>query len=119
MIAGLRRADTVVTSDLTVLECERSLVRAVAVSAIIDALALQLRTVLVRTMESWQRMPISHEVLLRARQPFPNEPVRSLDAIHLASALVSREAVGELAVLSLDRRVRTSARQLGLGVLPD
>lgn len=118
VIAELRRADTVVTSDLTVLECERGLVRAVTLSAIGETLALELRSAFLRTIGSWQRMPISHEVLVRARQPFPNEPIRSLDAIHLATALLAREAIGELGVLSLDRRVRSSAERLGLDVLP-
>lgn len=38
--------------------------------------------------------------------------------MHLASALVAREGVPELVLLSLDRRVRVGARALGLALAP-
>lgn len=57
-------------------------------------------------------MPISREVIDRARRPFPTEPIRSLDAIHLASAMLAADGETQLAVLSLDRRIRASAQFL-------
>ena len=51
-------------------------------------------------------------VLARALQPFP-VAVRTLDAIHLASALVLRQAVPDLVVLTADDRLRTNATLLG------
>lgn len=54
----------------------------------------------------------------RARQPLPGDPVRTLDAIHLASLLVARSAVGGLRLLSLDERVRQAAKALGVDVVP-
>jgi hypothetical protein len=54
----------------------------------------------------------------RARRPFPGDPIRILDAIHLASALLARSAVAGLDVLSLDDRLRKAAERLGLGVRP-
>jgi prevent-host-death family protein len=54
----------------------------------------------------------------RARRPFPVEPVRTLDALHLASALVASARVTDLALLSLDERVRTAGRALGLPIVP-
>jgi len=50
--------------------------------------------------------------------PFPVEPIRTLDAIHLASAILARAAVPDLALLSLDERVRANGRALGFTVLP-
>jgi predicted nucleic acid-binding protein len=41
-----------------------------------------------------------------------------LDAIHLATALQARAALPDLALLSLDRRIRTCGEQLGFQVLP-
>jgi predicted nucleic acid-binding protein len=55
----------------------------------------------------------------RARQPFPGEPIRTLDAIHLASALVARTAIAGLTLLSLDDRVRKAGKKLGLDIIPD
>lgn len=64
-------------------------------------------------------MPISEEILSRARQPFPGEPIRSLDAIHLASVLVAAGSLPDVGLLSLDRRVRTAGTRLGLPVVPE
>jgi predicted nucleic acid-binding protein len=55
----------------------------------------------------------------RARRPFPAEPIRTLDAIHLATAALANSLVPELAIVSLDRRVRRSARELGFTLLPE
>jgi hypothetical protein len=58
------------------------------------------------------------EIVDRARQPFPGEPIRIPDAIHLASLLVARSAVVGLRLLSLDERVRKAAKGLGIAVEP-
>ena len=63
-------------------------------------------------------LPLGPAVIDRARKPFPAEPIRTLDALHLASALNAAETLDDLSVLSLDRRIRSSARALGLSVLP-
>jgi len=44
--------------------------------------------------------------------------VRSLDALHLASALLALAAVRRLTMLSIDERVRRNAKALGLAVAP-
>ena len=49
---------------------------------------------------------------------FSAEPIRTLDAIHLATAVLARSLVDELVVLSLDERIRHSAEQMGFQVLP-
>jgi predicted nucleic acid-binding protein len=54
----------------------------------------------------------------RARRPFPQEPIRTLDAIHLATALAARRAVPHLKVLTLDRRVRRTARAMRFALIP-
>jgi hypothetical protein len=41
-----------------------------------------------------------------------------LDAIHLASSLLASESVGFLVWLSVDDRIRRSARALGFEVAP-
>jgi hypothetical protein len=47
------------------------------------------------------------------------EPVRTLDAIHLATAAAFRAELDAVVVCSLDQRVRLNARALGLEVSPD
>ena len=50
---------------------------------------------------------------LFAEDVFPLEPVRALDAIHLASALFLRESFSDLTILTTDERVRSNATLLG------
>jgi hypothetical protein len=66
----------------------------------------------------WTVLRLAAEIVARARQRLPDEPVRTLDALHLASALVAQSAVPEIAMLSLDDRVRANARALGFGLVP-
>lgn len=108
----------VMTSDLTLIECERVLHRAVAIGDLTEAEAADRRAHLATAAAHWHVLRIGPEVVDRARQPFPGGPIRTLDAIHLASALVARAAVTGLALLSLDERLRGSARRLGLELLP-
>ncbi len=54
------------------------------------------------------------DILERAGKPFPREPVRSLDAIHLASALELLQAFPELKVLSHDAGILANLPELGL-----
>lgn len=116
--ALLAGAELVVASDLTLIECDRVLLRAVALREVTEARAADLRAHLNAAAAHWQLLRIAAEVVDRACQPFPGGPVRTLDAIHLASALVARSAVAGLRLLSLDERVRQAARDVGLAVEP-
>jgi len=55
-------------------------------------------------------------VLVRALEPFPS-PVRTLDAMHLATALFLAERRQRLAVATYDGRVSRAARAVGLTVV--
>lgn len=114
----LGAADHVVASDLTLIECDRVLIRAVVLGELSEAEASDRRAHLATASNHWHVLRIGQDVVERARRPFPAEPIRTLDALHLACALVSRSAVPGLGLLSLDVRLRASARQLGLSVLP-
>lgn len=85
---------------------------------ITEAQAADRRAVLVAATASWNVLRLDAEVIERARRPFPAEPIRTLDALHLASALVTRAAVPGLVLLSLDERMRAAGRGLGFEVLP-
>lgn len=115
----LSAADLVVASDLTVIECDRVLIRAAALGELTEAEAADRRAHLTSAASHWHLLRIHPDVVDRARQPFPGEPVRTLDAIHLASALTARSAVAGLELLSLDERVRKAGALLGLPLLPE
>jgi hypothetical protein len=69
-------------------------------------------------LAAWHVLDLTEDVLALAQNAFPHEPVRTLDALHLASAVVLHRALGELRVLSLDERVRSNAKALGMAVVP-
>ncbi|MBT9588907.1 type II toxin-antitoxin system VapC family toxin [bacterium] len=66
----------------------------------------------------WNLLPVHANLIRQAGQAFPVEPVRTLDAIHLVSALDLRSALPDLQMISLDYRVRDNATALGFPVLP-
>lgn len=102
-----------VTSALTWAEAARALVRA-RLTGRIDVRA---ETTLVRDLEVYagrcETIAVSDEVLRRAGRPFPVEPVRTLDAIHLATLHLIGEAPQLVQVITHDERVATNARALG------
>ncbi len=116
--AVLAAADLVIASDLTLVECDRVLIRAVALNEISEKLARRRRTRLNAAAGHWNLLRIGPEVVDRARRPFPAEPIRTLDALHLSAALLASSALDHFALLTLDERIRESAIHLGLTVLP-
>jgi len=107
-------ADVVVTSSLTSGETERALVRAETLGELKAADAQRLRGLVQRAQAGWFRMTVSEDVLSRAGRAFPVEPVRTLDAVHLATALTFTRAFPDLVLLSLDRRILENAEALGI-----
>jgi hypothetical protein len=114
----LATADLIVASDLTFIECDRVLLRATALDELTEAEAADRKAHLAVAASHWHVLRIAPEIVERARQAFPGEPIRTLDAIHLASALAARAAIVGLRLLSLDERVRRAGKRLGLDLLP-
>lgn len=115
---ALSRSDQVVTSLLTLVECCRGLARA----RLLGRITAQQERAALQMLESraagWNVLDMSASVADRGRVPFPHEPVRTLDALHLATAAVFLEALGSLTMLSFDGRVRENAAALGMPLLP-
>lgn len=118
VLRHLATAESVLSSDLTLIECDRILWRAAALGELTEAEAADRRAALTSAAAHWHILRVAPEIVERSRQPFPVEPIRTLDAIHLASALLGRAAIAGLTVLSLDDRVRKNAAGLGFEVLP-
>jgi predicted nucleic acid-binding protein len=115
----LAGAERVIASDLTLVECDRSLVRASTTRRVSEVQAADRRGLLAAAAAHWDILHVEAEVVDRARRPFPAEPLRTLDALHLASALTARAALPGLALLSLDGRVREAGHGLGFELLPE
>jgi PIN domain len=115
----LSNTPIVLASDLTLIECDRVLHRAAALGELTEAEVADRRAYLVTAAAHWHVLRIGPEIVDRARQPFPGGPIRTLDAIHLASVLVARSVLAGLELLSLDERIRGVAKRLGLKILPE
>jgi hypothetical protein len=115
---ALAKAERVVASDLTLVECDCALLRAQQTGRLTENRVSSLRGALRRIEGEWSLLRLSRRVVARAREPFPGEPLRALDALHLASLLALKQFVPELVLLSLDRRLRAAGRTLGFPVAP-
>ena len=96
---ALDSADAIVASELTVIECERVLVRGLALGSLTEAAASGRRATLQGLIAGWTQLRMHGEILERAKRAFPEEPVRTLDALHLSSALTARVSVPGLVFL--------------------
>ncbi len=59
---------------------------------------------------------VTDAVLARVRRPFPVEPIRTLDAVHLATAEMLGEPPALMTIVTRDSRVRENAEALGYAV---
>lgn len=116
--ALLSQARVIFASRLTLVECERALARLQAGGVLSGSDTATLRETLNHAASHWLRYEISPSVLARSGQPFPVEPIRTLDAIHLATAMELRSAESRLELVTLDSRIRSNAARLGLRAWP-
>ena len=107
-----------VTSALTFLEAARAISRARRERRLDAKEAREAERQLSAFERSCDIIALEDEVLRRAREDFPVEPVRSLDAIHLASICLLDDELGGLDVASSDDRVRGNASALGFVLVP-
>ena len=102
-----------VTSALTVAEAGRAIIRARAT----DRLTAAEEQAAVRALRTFERrcfiLDVDRAVLARVRRPFPIEPIRTLDAVHLATAELLGEPPQVVTIMTRDVRVRDNARALG------
>ena len=116
--AALNGADRIATSALTLLECSRGLTRARTVGRITRERELSLQHTLNVAALNWDVLDITEDVLANARTEFPVEPVRSQDAIQLATAVQLQRELGDISMLCFDKRLSANALALGITVLP-
>ncbi len=106
------------TSALTFVEGARAVSRARREQRLDAREAREAERQLAAFERSCDAIALDDEVLRRAREELPEEPVRSLDAIHLACLRVLDDELGGFEVASCDDRVRRNATALGFAVVP-
>ena len=115
---ALRDAGVVATSRLTLAEVSRVMTRLRVLEPRAGAAAGPREAQFQSDAELWAVQPVDEAIWERAGRPFPHEPVRIMDAIHLATMEKLSGALTRMTVLSTDERVRQNARALGFDVLP-
>jgi PIN domain len=112
-MASLRSASTLLTSSLTFAECRRAIVRAQASGRVTTDEFASLNRAIATFASRCTVVSVTSEILARTGHPFPVEPVRTLDGIHLATIEALGEPPRNVTVLTRDARVRANAAALG------
>lgn len=113
VVKKVARGTLQVTSALTLAEAGRAVIRARATGR----LTAEEEQAAVRALRTFERrcfvLDVDRAVLNRVRRPFPFEPIRTLDAVHLATAELLGEAPPLVTIVTRDDRVRKNAEALG------
>jgi predicted nucleic acid-binding protein len=116
VVRKVPRGTQLVTSALTFAEAGRAIVRA----RITGRLSADQERAAVRALQTFERrcfiVDVDRAVLERVRRPFPVEPIRTLDAVHLATAELLGEPPPLVTIVTRDDRVRGNAAALGYAV---
>lgn len=110
------RGTHLVTSALTLAEAGRAIVRARATGR----LTAEEEQSAVRGLRTFERrcfiLDVDRAVLDRVRRSFPVEPIRTLDAVHLATTELLGEPPPLVTIVTRDARVQDNAEALGYAV---
>ena len=111
-----RRLRRAISSQLVRIECLRTIDRARIQLGLDDEEVAERRAAVLDVLEGFDMIPLDAAVLNRAAEPFPTV-LGSLDAIHLASALLARARVPDMRLATHDVELGTAARAVGFKVL--
>ena len=116
-LAEIRSADALVSSELLAVESLRTIDRLRVSGALSAEEAVARRVTINEWLEAVDLVLIQRAVLSRASEPFPTA-VGTLDALHLATALVWRDRMHrEIVMATHDRELGLAARSFGLEVI--
>lgn len=107
---------TPVSSALIEVECLRALERERFKGRLLEEELPSRRTVVYEILEFIDLWEVDRTILGRASQPFPTF-VKTLDAIHLATALQWQVELPDLVLATHDEKLAGAARAMGLKVI--
>lgn len=111
-----RRIVHPVSSELIRVECLRTIDRARLRLSLSDAAVARSREGVLEHLDAFELVRLDDVVLARAADPFPTQ-LGSLDALHLATAILLRPTYDELQLATHDAELGTAARAVGFRVL--
>jgi predicted nucleic acid-binding protein len=110
------RASSAVTSEITRVECLRALDRLRIDGGMADRELARRRSTALTVLSGFELVRLNRVVLERAAEPFPIR-VRTLDALHVASALLVRARFPALRFATHDADLGAVAQAEGLSVI--
>jgi uncharacterized protein len=116
-LEGLRSCEALVSSELLAVESLRTLDRLRHQGALSTDEAVARRETVLEWLEAVDLVLLRRPILTRAAEPLPTA-LGTLDALHLATALVWRERTGQALTLAThDRDLALAARSFGIETL--
>jgi predicted nucleic acid-binding protein len=112
----LRSCEALVSSELVAVESLRTIDRLRLQGVLSTEDAASRREAATEWLEAVDLVLLQRPILARASEPFPT-PLGTLDALHLATALVWQDRMGQRLVMAThDRDLALAARSFGLDV---
>ncbi|MDQ3033697.1 MAG: type II toxin-antitoxin system VapC family toxin [Myxococcota bacterium] len=115
-LAEWRKIRTAISSELLRVEALRTIDRARIRLGLSDAEISARRADVLAVIEGLELVPLGPELLARAADPFPTL-LRTLDALHLASAVRVQSVRPTLVFATHDLELAIAARAIGLRVI--
>jgi predicted nucleic acid-binding protein len=113
----LRSSEALVSSELLAVESFRTIDRLRLQGALSPEGAASRRAIVADWLEAVDLVLLQRPILSRASEPLPT-PLGTMDALHLATALVWRDRTGQTLVMAThDGGLALAARSFGLEVL--
>ena len=116
-VEELRSCDALVSSELLAVECLRTIDRLRLRGQLEMEEATRGRGGVMEWLEAVDLILLRAPILARASDPFPT-PLGTLDAVHLSTALLWRDGMGQSLVMAThDGALALAARAFGMDVL--
>ena len=110
------RSERWISSELIRLESLRTIDQARVQLHLVDRAVSARRAAILEHLRAFELVKLYPPVLERAAEPFPTS-LGTLDAIHLASALLARERYPDLVVATHDDELAVAAEAVGFEVI--
>jgi predicted nucleic acid-binding protein len=110
------RSERWISSELVRLESLRTIDRACVQLRLADRAVSVRRAAILEHLRAFELVGLQAAVLERAADPFPTS-LGTLDAIHLASALLARDRYSDLVLATHDEELAIAAEAMGFDVV--
>ena len=111
-----RSLERAISSELVRVECLRTIDRARLLLPLSDDEVAERREAVLAILRGFHIARLDDHVLARAADPFPTL-IRTLDALHLATAQLVRSEHADLVFATHDRQLGMAARAIGFEVI--